>query len=54
MGIFNDIFGGKERREREMGELMNPLLGWRLQHFVVILDDPVYLALFPVQEQAGR
>jgi hypothetical protein len=43
MGLFDSIFGGKERRQREMDELMNPLLGWRLQHFVAILEDPVYL-----------
>jgi hypothetical protein len=26
MGLFDNIFGGKERRAREMEELMNPLL----------------------------
>jgi len=40
MGLFDDIFGGKERRRREMDELMNPLLGYRLQHFVAFTADP--------------
>ena len=43
MGLFDNIFGGKERREREMDELMNPLLGYRLQHFVAFPADPAYL-----------
>ncbi len=43
MGLFDNIFGGKERREREMEELMNPLLGYRLQHFVAFTADPSYL-----------
>jgi hypothetical protein len=43
MGLFDNIFGGKERREREMDELMNPLLGYRLQHFVAFTADPSYL-----------
>jgi CarD family transcriptional regulator len=43
MGLFDNIFGGKERREREMDELMNPLLGYRFQHFVAFTADPSYL-----------
>jgi RNA polymerase-interacting CarD/CdnL/TRCF family regulator len=43
MGLFDSIFGGKERREREMEEVMNPLLGYRLQHFVAFTADPSYL-----------
>jgi CarD family transcriptional regulator len=43
MGLFDNIFGGKERREREMDELINPLLGYRFQHFVAFTADPSYL-----------
>jgi CarD family transcriptional regulator len=43
MGIFDNIFGGKARRQREMDELMNPLLGCRLQHFVAFTADPSYV-----------
>lgn len=43
MGLFDNIFGSKERRQREMDELMNPLLGYRLQHFVAFTADPSYL-----------
>lgn len=43
MGLFDDIFGGGKRRQREMDELMNPLLAYRLQHFVAFTADPSYL-----------
>ena len=43
MGLFDNIFGGKARREREMDELMNPLLGYRFQHFVAFTADPSYV-----------
>jgi len=43
MGLFDNIFGGEDRRRREMAELMNPLLGYRLQHFVAFTADPAYL-----------
>jgi hypothetical protein len=40
MGLFSNLFG---RRDREIAELMNPVLGMKLQEFVIADDDPNYL-----------
>jgi hypothetical protein len=54
MGLFYDIFGGKGRRERKMEELMNPLLGYRLQHFVAFTADPILPEALVLVQKQGR
>ena len=44
MGFLRDWFEKQTSgNDREMQELMNPLLGYRLQHFVTFTDHPSYL-----------
>jgi len=40
MGLFDSLFG---RRDREIAELMNPVLGMKLIEFVISNDDPNYV-----------
>jgi hypothetical protein len=40
MGLFSNLFN---RRDREIAELMNPLLAMKLREFVIADDDPNYV-----------
>ncbi len=40
MGLFGDLFN---RRDREIAELMNPVLAMKLREFVLVDDDPSYV-----------
>jgi hypothetical protein len=42
MGI-GDWFGGRGGRDREIQEIMNPLVAWRLQHFVAFPRSDGYV-----------
>lgn len=52
MGLFDSLFN---RRDREIRELMNPLLGMKLREFVIVDDDPKYVKhYFKLRNKEGQ